>query len=101
MVRHVILWKVKSEYTSEERTRAIFGVKEALEALLGKIPGLVSIRVVTEALPSSNADLMLDSLFESEEALAGYQSHPDHVAAANGFVRPHMETRLCLDFEEK
>ena len=101
MVRHVILWKVKSEYTAEERARAILGVKEALEALSGKIPGLVSIRVVTEALPSSNADLMLDSLFESEEALAGYQSHPDHVAAANGFVRPHMETRLCLDFEEK
>ena len=100
MVRHVILWKIKKEYTGEERSRAILGVKESLEALAGKIPGLLSIRVETEALPSSNADLMLDSTFESREALAGYQSHPDHVAAANGFVSPHMETRLCLDFEE-
>ena len=100
MIRHLILWKVKSDYSAEERACAIVGVKNALEALAGKISGLVSIRVITEALPSSNADLMLDSVFESADALAGYQSHPDHVAAANDFVHPHMETRLCLDFEE-
>lgn len=97
MIRHVILWKLKKEFA----TPAVkAGVKTALENLAGKIPGLVGIKVQTEGLASSNADLMLDSVFESEEALKGYAVHPLHVAAANQFVRPFTETRLCLDFQE-
>ena len=76
------------------------GADQVLEALNGKIDGLLSIKVVTDALASSNADMMLDSCFESAEALAGYQVHPLHKAAANGYVRPFVEVRLCLDFEE-
>ena len=66
----------------------------------GQIPGLVSIHVQTESLESSTADLMLDSCFESAEALKGYAVHPAHVAVADSAVRPNMEVRMCLDFEE-
>jgi hypothetical protein len=48
---------------------------------------------------SSNADVMLDSTLESEEALKGYAVHPEHVAVANGKVRPYTVQRSCLDFE--
>jgi hypothetical protein len=58
----------------------------------------VEIKVQTEGLPSSNADLMLDSTFESEEALKGYSVHPEHVAVANTKVRPYTATRTCLDY---
>ena len=34
-------------------------------------------------LASSNADVMLDSVFESEEALKAYAVHPEHVAVAD------------------
>ena len=37
--------------------------------------------------------------YESEEALKGYAVHPEHVAVANGKVRPYMVQRSCLDFE--
>ena len=50
-------------------------------------------------LASSNADVMLDSTLESEEALKGYAVHPEHVAVANGKVRPYTVQRSCLDFE--
>jgi hypothetical protein len=50
-------------------------------------------------LNSSNADVMLDSTLESEEALRGYAKHPEHVAVANGRVRPYTVQRSCLDFE--
>ncbi|MBQ1609177.1 MAG: Dabb family protein, partial [Lachnospiraceae bacterium] len=50
-------------------------------------------------LETSNADLMLDSTFESFEALKGYAVHPDHVAVADGAVRPYTKLRSCLDFE--
>ena len=67
---------------------------------MGKIPGLTEIHVYTEGLASSNADVMLDSTFTDEEALKGYAVHPEHVAVANGKVRPYTAVRSCLDFEQ-
>ncbi len=96
MVKHIILWKLKEEHN----TKAVkAGIKKGLEALMGVIPGLVEISVQTEKLPSSNADVMLYSVFESEAALKNYATHPAHVAVADGKVRPFTETRMCLDFE--
>ena len=71
MVKHVIVWTLKDEYSAEEKENIKKGIKEGLEGLKGKIPGLVDIKVNINALASSNADLMLDSTFESEEALKG------------------------------
>ena len=45
-----------------------------------------------------NADMMLDSGLESEDALKVYAGHPDHVRVADNFVRPYTVQRLCLDF---
>lgn len=98
MVKHIILWTLKEELSDAEKVEVKKGIKEGLEGLAGKIPGLIDIKVNTEGLPSSNADLMLDSTFESEEALKGYAIHPEHVAVADGKVRPYTATRSCLDF---
>ena len=76
------------------------GIKEGLEGLKEKIPGLIDIKVNTEGrLASSTADLMLDSTFESAEALKGYSKHPEHVAVADSKVRPYTASRSCLDYE--
>lgn len=99
MVKHVILWKLKEGLTSEEKVKISQDIKTNLEALVGKVPGLLSLQINTNPLASSNADVMLDSVLENEEALKGYQTHPDHVAAANGYVRPYTEVRLCMDYE--
>ena len=96
MVKHIILWKLKNEHNNTEVKQ---GIKNNLEGLIGRIPGLVEIEVQTESLASSNADVMLYSVFENEAALKGYATHPDHVYVADTFVRPFTETRLCLDFE--
>lgn len=99
MVKHIILWTLK-EMPEEEKNAVKKDIKEGLEALKDKIPGVVDIKVITEGrLASSNADLMLDSTFESPEALKGYSVHPEHVAVANGKVRPFTASRSCLDFE--
>ena len=99
MVRHVILWQLKEEYNDEDKIWINAGIKEGLEGLVGKVPGLVEVHVHTEGLASSNADLMLDSVLENEEALKGYAVHPEHVAIANSKVRPYTMSRTCLDFE--
>ena len=97
MVKHVILWKLKEDVADKESVKA--GIKAVLEGLKGVVPGLVEIVIRTEGLASSNADVMLDSAFESEAALKGYAVHPAHVAVANEKVRPFTQTRLCLDYE--
>ena len=100
MVKHIILWKLKEELSETQKQEVKAGAKAGLESLAGKIPGLVSIKVNTQGLPSGNADMMLDSTFENYEALKGYSIHPEHVAVADSKVRPYTAGRYCLDFEE-
>lgn len=88
MVKHIILWNLKDEFSVEEKENIKAGIKEGLEGLAGRIEGLVEIKVNTNGLPSSTADLMLDSKFESEAALKFYASHPLHQEVADTKVRP-------------
>lgn len=99
MIKHIILWQLKDELTEGQISEVKAGIKSGLEGLKGEIPGLIDIKVVTEGLASSNADVMLDSTFESEEALKGYATHPKHVAVADGKVRPYTASRVCMDYE--
>ena len=99
MVRHVIVWSIKDEYSEAEKEEIKAGIKAGLEGLAGKIPGLIEIKVNTEKLASSSGDAMLDSLFESEEALKNYSSNPLHVEVANSKVRPFMKIRSSFDYE--
>lgn len=100
MIKHIILWKLRSEMSASEKQEAAKAIKEGLESLQGRVPGLVDIHVQIDGrLESSNADIMLDSTLVSEEALKGYAVHPAHVAVANGVVRPNTELRTCLDYE--
>lgn len=97
MVKHMIVWKFKDEIA--DKAVASAEIKTALEGLVGKIEGLSEMHILTEGLPSSSGDLMMDSSFVSAEALALYQKHPLHVAIADGLVRPSMASRLSFDYE--
>lgn len=99
MVRHVILWTLKDEFSAAQKAEIKAGIKAGLEGLKGQVPGLLEIQVFTEGLESSNAEVMLDSTLESVEALKGYAVHPAHVKVADEKVRPFTKTRTCLDFE--
>ena len=99
MVKHIILWQLKDELSAAEKAEIKANIKTGLEGLAGQIPGLVGLHVNINGLPSSNADLMLDTTFESAEALKGYSVHPAHVAVADSKVRPYTKARFCLDYE--
>ncbi|MBQ7707695.1 MAG: Dabb family protein [Lachnospiraceae bacterium] len=99
MIKHIILWQLKDELTDEEKKNVAAGIKEGLEGLKGVVPGLLEIKVQTEKLASSNADVLLDSTLESEEALKGYAVHPAHVEVADTKVRPYTKSRVCMDYE--
>ncbi len=99
MVKHVILWTLKDEFSDAQKADIKKGIKEGLEGLKGQIPGMIDIKVNIDPLASSNCDLMLDSSFEDEASLKGYAVHPAHVAVADGKVRPFTASRVCMDYE--
>ena len=63
MVKHIILWQLKDELSAAEKAEIKANIKTGLEGLAGQIPGLVEVHVNINGLPSSNADLMLDTTF--------------------------------------
>ncbi len=98
MVKHIILWNLKEEYnTVEIKTE----MRNALEGLVGVVPGLLKMQIVIEPLASSNADVLLYSELQDEAALKGYAVHPAHVHVADTKVRPFTKTRTVIDFVEK
>lgn len=99
MVKHIILWKLNENLSENEKAKIKSEAKTELEGLVGIIPGLTVMQIQTEYLPSSNADLMLYSELESEEALSVYRDHPEHVRVADNFIRPYTIERLCIDFK--
>lgn len=99
MVKHIIFWTLKDEFSEKEKEAIKQSIKEGLEGLKGKIEGILEIKVQTKGLKTSNVDLMLDSSFESEEALKFYATHPEHVKVAEEKVKPFANGRFCLDYE--
>ena len=97
MVKHMIIWKMKDEIADKAATA--LEIKTALEGLVGKIDGLLSMSILTDCYPCSAGNVMMDSSFESLAALEAYQKHPLHVEIANGLVRPAMSQRLSFDYE--
>ena len=99
LVKHIILWTLKDEYTEAQKKEIRAGIKEGLEGLKGQIPGMLDISVRTDYLPTSTVDVMLDTTFEDADALAAYAKNPKHVAVADTKVRPFTANRACMDFE--
>lgn len=98
MIRHIVMWNLKEEFTDEEKKKAAVQIKEVLEPLRTKVPGTTALSVVINKQETSNRDIMLIATFESVEALKGYIEHPAHVEAGK-YVRSVTCDRACIDFE--
>ena len=99
MLRHIVTWSYKERFSEAENKENAIKIKRELEALFHRIDGIIEMRVYINELSSSNQDLILNSLFESAEALADYQSHPEH-KTISAFVSSTMQNRACIDYYE-
>ena len=96
-LKHIVMWNFADGFTAEQNAQNSKRIKSELEALAGIIDGLLDIKVVLPIESSSDFDIVLDSTFESEEALKAYQVHPEHVKAA-GFIKQVLKDRKCIDY---
>ena len=92
------MWKLKDEAHGNNKTTNAKLVKEKLEALNGKIDGLLKLEVGIDVLGGGNYDVVLYSEFESIEALDTYQNHPLHQAALP-FIREAVNSRVAVDYQ--
>ncbi len=99
MVRHIVMWNYKEGLAPEEKRIQAERMKASMQELKNCIPGVVELELCIDALPSSNRDIVLNSLFESVEALAAYQVHPKHVSASKA-VGDFLHNRTCIDYME-
>lgn len=92
MIRHIVCWKLDENNKSEN----IKIMRERLSALVGKIDGLVKIEVGECYMGAW--DVVLNSEFETKEALESYRTHPEHVKVAD-FIHTIMVERTAADYE--
>ncbi|MFR7689175.1 Dabb family protein [Evtepia gabavorous] len=93
MVKHIVIYQLREDC---DKQAAVQEISQALEPLVGVIPGLQWLEVCPTY--QGDADYVLYSEFDSAEALAGYQVHPDHVAAKE-VVHKYVATRMAADYE--
>jgi hypothetical protein len=92
------MWKLKDEAHGNDKATNARLVKEKLEALSGKIDGLLKIEVGIDFLGGGNFDVVLYSELSSKEALDIYQNHPLHQAVLP-FIREAVMDRKAVDYE--
>lgn len=97
MIKHIVQWNHRDHISEEERKENAQKIKQELEGLKDQIEGVISIDVIIEPLATSDRDIILDSVFETEEALQNYQVHPEHVRVA-AFVKECVQDRVCVDY---
>lgn len=98
MVNHIVMWNFKSEIKEEDKAALKVAMEENLKALVGKVPGLLTVEFVKNPIPSSTHDIALVTTLKKTEDIAVYATHPEHVKVADTYVRPYVKDRACLDY---
>lgn len=98
MIRHIVTFKFTEESRSDRET-AITRLREALEPLAARIPGVQSLEIGIDDLSvDGHWDAVLISHHDSFEALAAYQVHPEHQEALQ-VVGSIIEAKSVVDYE--
>ena len=99
MVKHIVFWTLKESAGGRSKEDNALEMKSRLEALNGRIPGLISLEVgIDFSRSEASCDAALYSEFEDREALAVYQNHPEHIAVRE-FVSRVRSQRFLVDYE--
>jgi quinol monooxygenase YgiN len=95
MVKHIVMWRIREGASKSVDAQVI---KNLLEGLAGKIPGLLKIEVGINFIEDASAsDVVLYSEFTDRAALETYQTHPLHLAVVPE-VKARAAERRSVDY---
>jgi hypothetical protein len=99
VVKHIVFWKLKKSALGRSKAENAQLIKEKLEALNGRIPGLLSLEVGLDfSQTKSSADVAAYCTFANREDLGNYLVHPEHEAVVPFIVKVSGELRVA-DYE--
>jgi hypothetical protein len=98
MVNHIVMWNFKEEIEESKKESIKKDMEINLKALVGQVPGLLTVEFVSSPISSSTHDIALVTTLEKAEDIAIYAKHPAHVHVADTYVRPFVKDRACLDY---
>lgn len=79
MIKHIVMWNVRGDSPAERRANGE-RLQREFESLRGHIPGLLRLEIGLDHSGIAYAcDAVLYSEFESQDALDGYATHPEHL----------------------
>jgi len=90
------MWNYANGFSEDENIENARKVKNGLEAL-ADLDGVLEMKVRINELPYSNTDVLLDSLFESEDAFKSYKVHQRHLQMAE-LIGKVLQNRVCFDY---
>ena len=95
----IVFWKLKDGAHGQTKAQNAQDIKNRLEALNGKIPGLIRLEVGIDFLGSpESANLVLYSEFTDRQALDVYANHEAHKAVMP-FIAEARNERRVVDYE--
>lgn len=98
MIKHIVMWRLKTEAEGRTKAENAEWMKQHLEGLVGVVPELLSAEVGININPSDAAyDAVLVSTFDSMDALARYKVHPEHVKIST-YCKQIRESRVACDY---
>ncbi|MEI6437835.1 MAG: Dabb family protein [Candidatus Omnitrophota bacterium] len=99
MIKHIVMWKLKETAHGKSRLENAKVIKDMLESLQGKVPGLLKIEAgIDFSGTEQSADVVLYSEFTTREALEEYQTHAAHEAVKIYLMGARSERRIA-DYE--
>jgi Stress responsive A/B Barrel Domain len=99
MIKHIVLWKLKDQAHGNDKATNALRIKQLLEGLRGRIPGLLTLEVGFDFIHAeTSADVALYSEMEDRAALEAYQVHPLHQAVV-AFIKEACAERRAVDYE--
>lgn len=95
MIKHIVMWRIAETL---DKKQAADRIKDLLESMRGKIPGLLTIEVgINFAEEPSAADIVLYTELQDAAALQTYQSHPVH-EAVKPLIKEMTQERRVADY---
>jgi len=98
MVRHIVCWKLKEEAEGRSRQENARLICKRLLDMQKDIPEILEIEAGIDLGNSKgNWDVVLNSVFSSQQTLDIYQNHPVHLEFKE-FIIKLRETRVAVDY---
>lgn len=91
MIKHIVMWRLKNKSDAAR-------IKQELEGMRGRIPGLLALEVGLNFADGSPVDVALYSELKDRAALEDYINHPVHVPVKQ-FIGALVAERWVADYE--